>query len=295
MALKSGIQWTDATWNPATGCTMVSPGCKNCYAERLSRRLRAMGQPKYANGFAYTEHPSEVDMPLRWKKPRKIFVNSMSDLFHEMADPAFIARCFDVMIKADWHVYQVLTKRPRSMAEFSRRFKKYFGYTIPPHIWLGTSVESGGYAYRMDELRRVDCMTRFVSFEPLLGPVEGQDLSGMDWAIIGGESGKGFRPVKKEWVVDLISQCRRYGVPVFFKQWGGPRPKSGGRLVDGVEYSEYPGAALRPAGAAPGRARDGRTAVAHGAVKAAGPACTARWNGGIHSTNSACQNTRQGA
>lgn len=240
MALKSGIQWTDATWNPTTGCTKVSPGCKNCYAEALSRRLRIIGLDKYKNGFAYAGHLSDVDMPLKWKKPRKIFVNSMSDLFHEDADPAFIAKCFDVMNRADWHIYQILTKRPHSMVKFSVHFKQYFGREIPPHIWLGTSVESRDYAYRIEELRKVRCAVRFVSFEPLLGPISDSDLSGIDWAIIGGESGKGFRQVQKEWIQDTISLCRYYGVPVFFKQWGGPRPKSGGREIDGIEYNEYP-------------------------------------------------------
>ena len=243
MTLKSGIQWTDATWNPSTGCSKVSPGCKNCYAEALSRRLRAMGQPKYRNGFEYTEHPSSADLPLKWKKPRRIFVNSMSDLFHEEADAAFVMRCFDVMIKADWHVYQILTKRPRSMAEFSRRFAECSGRAIPRHVWMGTSVESQDYLHRMDDLRRVRCQTRFVSFEPLLGPVIRPNLSKIDWAIIGGECGPGFRQVRKEWVVGLISQCRRQGVPIFFKQWGGHRPNSGGRQVDGTQYNEYPGQA----------------------------------------------------
>ena len=241
MALKSGIQWTDATWNPATGCSKVSPGCKNCYAETLAHRLQAMGQPKYGNGFTYTEHPYDVDLPLKWKKPRKIFVNSMSDLFHEEADPAFVMKCFEVMIRADWHVYQILTKRPHGMAEFSLRFQERFGRVIPEHIWMGTSVEDQNRSPRIEELRQVRCKTRFISFEPLLGPVSNLDLSGVVWAIIGGESGKGFRPIRKEWVLDIILQCRRQGVRVFFKQWGGYRPKSKGRLVDGVEYNEYPG------------------------------------------------------
>ena len=240
MALKSGIQWTDATWNPSTGCTKVSPGCKNCYAETLSHRLRAMGVSKYKNDFKYTEHSSDVNIPLKWKKPRKIFVNSMSDLFHEDADPTFIGKCFDIMLKADWHVYQILTKRPHSMAKFSQQFKKYFGKPIPPHIWLGTSVESRDYTYRINELCRACCETRFISFEPLLGSVATPDLSCIDWVIIGGESGKNFRPVQKKWILEIISLCRHFGVSVFFKQWGGSRPKSGGRLVDGKEYNEYP-------------------------------------------------------
>ena len=235
MALGSGIEWTDATWNPATGCTKVSPGCANCYAETLSHRLKGMGQPKYANGFAYTEHLGAVETPLRWKKPRRIFVNSMSDLFHEKATFGFVARCFDIMMRASWHTYQILTKRPHIMAEFSRRIEG----GIPGHIWMGTSVESKSYTRRIDELRRVSCVTRFISFEPLLGPVGRVDLDCIDWAIIGGESGDGRRTMQKEWATDLIRQCGAQGVPVFFKQWGGPRP-GGERLVDGVEYSGYP-------------------------------------------------------
>ena len=240
MALGSGIEWTDATWNPSTGCTKVSPGCANCYAEVLSHRLHSMGQPKYQNRFAYTEHMEAIHVPLRWKRPRHIFVNSMSDLFHEKATFGFVARCFDVMLRANWHTYQVLTKRPHTMMEFSRLFKNSTGHDIPDHIWMGTSVESRKYLDRIDELRNVACKMRFISFEPLLGRVGSVNLNRIDWAIIGGESGKGFRKMQKEWVIDLISRCKVQGVPVFFKQWGGTRPKSGGRLVDGIEYSQYP-------------------------------------------------------
>ncbi len=240
MASKSGIQWTDATWNPATGCSKVSPGCKNCYAETLAYRLQRMGQSKYKNGFKYTEHTSSIELPLKWKKPRKIFVNSMSDMFHEESDQTFVARCFDVMIKANWHTYQILTKRPRRMMEFSKMFYRYFGFNIPKHMWMGTSVESQNYTHRINELRQVHCETRFVSFEPLLGLITDLDLSHIDWAIIGGESGKGYRPVQKEWILQIVSQCRQQDVRVFFKQWGGIRPKSGGREIDGTEYNEYP-------------------------------------------------------
>lgn len=240
MALNSGIQWTDATWNPATGCSKVSPGCAHCYAETLAGRLHAMGQPKYKNGFTYTEHLSDVNLPLKWKKPKKIFVNSMSDLFHEKSDTTFVAKCFDVMVKANWHTYQILTKRSHRMVEFSKMFYTYFEHQIPQHIWMGTSVENQTHMYRINELRQVCCQTRFVSFEPLLGPIVDLDLSHIDWVIIGGESGKGYRPVHKEWILRIISQCRSQHVPVFFKQWGGPRPKSGGRSIDGVEYNEYP-------------------------------------------------------
>lgn len=240
MATGSGIEWTDATWNPTTGCSKVSLGCANCYAETLTKRLHAMGQPKYRNGFAYTEHPSAVNIPTSWKKPRRIFVNSMSDMFHENATTSFILRCFEVMLDANWHTYQILTKRPHLMADFSKRFEDIFGQVIPDHIWLGTSIEDNNFIFRMDELRKARCKTRFISFEPLLGPMGPVRLDGIDWVIIGGESGAGHRPVKKEWILDIIGQCKAQKVSVFFKQWGGPRPKSGGRSINGQEYNEYP-------------------------------------------------------
>ena len=240
MAVGSQIEWTEATWNPTTGCTKISKGCKNCYAERLSKRLKAMKVKKYKNNFKFTQHKNETDMPLHWKKPRKIFVNSMSDLFHEKATMEFIASCFDTMIKADWHIYQVLTKRPKKMAEFSTLFKTYYGFQIPNNIWMGTSVEDNLTTWRISKLRKVKCHTRFVSFEPLLEEIDKINLSGIDWAIIGGESGHHYRPVKKEWVESLIKQCKKQGIKVFFKQWGGLRPKSGGRIINGRKYSEYP-------------------------------------------------------
>ena len=240
VATGSAIEWTEATWNPSTGCSKVSRGCKNCYAERLSARLKAMGLAKYSGGFRFAEHESELDRPLGWKRPKRIFVNSMSDLFHEEATDSFVSRCFATMMEADWHTYQVLTKRPRRMAAFSRRFARAYGRDIPPHVWMGTSVEDTQAATRIDRLREVRCSVRFVSFEPLLGPIAGVDLSGIDWAIIGGESGRGHRPVREEWVAGLIRECRRQDVRVFFKQWGGIRPKSGGREIGGRTYSEYP-------------------------------------------------------
>jgi protein gp37 len=240
MANGSRIEWTEATWNPTTGCTKVSSGCKNCYAATLSKRLKAMGLEKYRNEFQFTQHPSELDIPLRWKKPKKIFVNSMSDLFHEEATMEFIGRCFNTMMQANWHTYQVLTKRPTKMAEFSNLFYKYFGQEIPSHIWMGTSVENEDNVWRINELRKVKCNIRFISFEPLIGSVGELDLNGIDWAIIGGESGFGFRLVKKEWIMEIIKQCRRQGVKIFFKQWGGIRPKSGGRIINNRTYDEYP-------------------------------------------------------
>ncbi|HJU13635.1 MAG TPA: phage Gp37/Gp68 family protein [Candidatus Nitrosotalea sp.] len=246
MAIGSAIEWTEATWNPTTGCTKISPGCKNCYAETLSRRLRAMGQEKYKDGFKFTEHPDDVNLPLSWKKPKKIFVNSMSDLFHEKSSFEFTLRCFSTMLEADWHTYQVLTKRPRKMAEFSKLFKTRLGQIIPSHIWMGTSVENGDYISRIDELRKVDCHVRFISFEPLIGPVGTVDLAGIHWAIIGGESGYNYRPVQKEWITEVIKQCRKQKVSIFFKQWGGIRPKSGGREINGRTYDEYPKISTNP-------------------------------------------------
>jgi len=240
LANESAIEWTEATWNPTTGCTKISQGCKNCYAATLSKRLKAMGIKKYKNNFRFTQHDGEVELPMKWRKPRKIFVNSMSDLFHEEAEMEFVARCFDTMTRANWHVYQVLTKRPAKMAAFSRMFSSYFGFQIPNNIWMGTSVEDNQTTWRIRELRKVKCYTRFVSFEPLLEEIGRVNLSGIDWAIIGGESGHRHRPVEGGWIRDLIEQCREQDVRVFFKQWGGSRPKSGGRTIDGRTYSEYP-------------------------------------------------------
>ena len=240
MGDKSKIEWTEATWNPATGCTKVSPGCANCYAERVAIRQKDRGLAKYANGFSYAEHPDAIDQPLRWKKPRKIFVNSMSDLFHENATHEFLCRVFRVMEEAPQHVYQILTKRPAAMAAFLQGWSSNFAKSIPEYIWLGTSVESQEYAGRMAVLAMIPCRVRFVSFEPLLGPINGIDLGGIHWAIIGGESGPGCRPMKHEWADGLIQQCEAQGVPVFFKQWGGIIPTAGGRTINGRTYDGYP-------------------------------------------------------
>ena len=240
MATNSAIEWTEATWNPSTGCTKISPGCKNCYAEKLSSRLQRMKLKKYSKGFKFIQHPSDVDIPLNWKKPKKIFVNSMSDLFHEKSSFEFVGRCFHTMIQADQHDYQILTKRPQRMVEFSSLFMKYFGHKIPNYIWMGVSIENKDYVSRINELRKVKCNTRFISFEPLIGPVGKINLKGIDWAIIGGESGPKFRTVEEEWILDIIKQCKKQKVPVFFKQWGGFRPKSGGRTINNRLYSEYP-------------------------------------------------------
>lgn len=240
MGVNSSIEWTNATWNPTTGCTKISSGCKNCYAEKLSSKLKRWGIKKYKNNFEFTHHESDIEIPLKWKKPKKIFVNSMSDLFHEEAKMDFIERCFMTMISADRHIYQILTKRPHKMAEFSKLFYNLFGFTVPPQIWMGTSIEDNNTLYRIDELRKVKCYTRFISFEPLLEKLDKVNLKNIDWAIIGGESGPKYRQVEEEWVWDLIKQCKKQKVKVFFKQWGGPRPKSGGREIRGKIFDQFP-------------------------------------------------------
>jgi protein gp37 len=231
---KSAIEWTDATWNPVTGCTKVSPGCKNCYAERLAARLRAMGNPRYRNGFRLTLHPDQLDLPLRWRQPRRVFVNSMSDLFHEAVPEAFISRVFDVMERARWHVFQVLTKRADRLAALAPRLP------WPGNVWQGVSVESTRYTSRVAHLQGVPAMVRFLSIEPLLGPIPALPLDGVHWVIVGGESGPRHRPPDAGWVRDIRDQCLSAGVPFFFKQWGGPTAKSGGRVLDGRVWDQMP-------------------------------------------------------
>ena len=235
MGEKSPIQWTDATWNPSTGCSKVSPGCKNCYAERLSKRLQKMGTPKYEQGFQFSLHHDALELPLKWRRPRRIFVNSMSDLFHESMPNDFLKRCFDVMRQANRHVYQILTKRPHRMLSFAKGYRE-----IPEHIWLGTSVELAMYKSRIEILKQVPAKTKFISFEPLLGPLGELELDGISWAIVGGESGPNHRPIKATWVREIRGQCESQGVAFFFKQCGGRTAKSGGRILDGREWNEYP-------------------------------------------------------
>ena len=199
-----------------------------------------MGVKKYKNSFMFTEQPDDLHLPLTWKKSRKIFVNSMSDMFHENARMEYIGSCFHTMLRADHHFYQVLTKRSGVMLEFSKLFGEYFGDMIPPHIWMGVSVENADYKWRIDDLRATKCHMRFLSIEPLIGPVGGLNLDNIDWVIIGGESGPGYREVKEEWITNIIKQCKRQKVSVFFKQWGGIRPKSGGRTIKGRTYDEFP-------------------------------------------------------
>ena len=234
MGDNSAIEWTDATWNPVTGCTKVSPGCKHCYAERLSVRLQAMGNPRYRNGFAVTLHPDQLALPLRWAQPRRIFVNSMSDLFHEAIPEKFIRLAFEVMVKADWHIFQILTKRAERLAELAPRLP------WPRHVWQGVSIENTKYAWRIAYLQKVPSAVRFLSVEPLLGPIPRLPLDGIHWVIVGGESGSHHRPLDPDWVRDIRDQCLAAQVPFFFKQWGGRTPKAGGRLLDGRLYDEMP-------------------------------------------------------
>jgi len=240
MNAHSGIEWTEITWNPVTGCTKLSPGCKHCYAERMARRLKAMGQPKYANGFRLTTHAECLDQPLGWEKPRMIFVNSMSDLFHKDVPVSFIQDVFEVMRQASWHTFQVLTKRSRRLLELDREID------WPPNVWMGVSVESKDYTWRIDHLRRTCAHIKFLSLEPLLGPLPQLDLHSIDWVIVGGESGPGARPMAEEWVIDLRNQCQAADVPFFFKQWGGVRRREAGRELRGRTWSQMP--ALAPAG-----------------------------------------------
>jgi protein gp37 len=234
MATNSHIEWTDATWNPVTGCAKISPGCKHCYAERLAHRLQLMGQPNYRNGFKLTLQPQMLDLPLRWKTPKRIFVNSMSDLFHKDVPTEYIKRVFDAMNKAHWHQYQVLTKRSERVLELSKELE------WAPQIWMGVSVETEKYKYRIDDLRNTRAHVKFLSLEPLLGSLGKLNLRGIDWAIVGGESGPGARAMDPEWVTEIRDQCVRADVAFFFKQWGGVQKKKTGRTLEGRTWDEMP-------------------------------------------------------
>jgi protein gp37 len=236
MSAASTIEWTEATWNPVTGCTKASEGCTHCYAERMAHRLQAMGSVNYSRGFAVTLQPHMLDLPLGWRRPRLVFVNSMSDLFHEDVPDDYIPQVFDVMRRARQHRFQVLTKRGERLAQLAPSL------TWPDNVWMGVTVESARHTGRIDELRTTSAAVKFLSLEPLLGPLPGLDLSGIDWVIVGGESGPGARPVRQEWVTDLRDQCLAAGVPFFFKQWGGTRKKTAGRLLEGRTWSEMPAA-----------------------------------------------------
>jgi protein gp37 len=234
MATNSPIEWTDATWNPVTGCTKISPGCTHCYAERMANRLKMMGQKNYRNGFDVTLQPHMLELPLKWKTPKRIFVNSMSDLFHVDVPLSYIKDVFDVMRRAHWHQYQVLTKRSERLLELSPRLD------WAPQIWMGVSVENAAYVNRIDDLRETGAHVKFLSLEPLLGPLHQLNLRGIDWAIVGGESGPGARPVDPAWVTDLRDQCVRAGMSFFFKQWGGVQKKKTGRELEGRTWDEMP-------------------------------------------------------
>ena len=236
MAGNSSIEWTNATWNPVTGCTKVSAGCTHCYAERMAKRLQAMGSPHYKNGFAVTLHPDALQTPLQWRKPRMIFVNSMSDLFHEQVPLDYIKSVFQVMREAHWHTFQVLTKRSARMAELAPLLD------WPPNVWMGVTVELQRYTSRIDDLVTVPARVRFLSLEPLLGPIMHLELAGIDWVIVGGESGPRARPMRPEWVKVVKQHCLAAGVPFFFKQWGGFNKKKTGRILDGRTWDQYPAA-----------------------------------------------------
>ena len=234
MAINSSIEWTKSTWNPVTGCTKISPGCKNCYAERIAKRLFAMGQANYVNGFKLTLHEHALKLPLKWKKSQTIFVNSMSDLFHKDVPEEFILKIFNVMNSAPWHTFQILTKRAERLVKVSNRL------VWGKNIWMGVSVENADYKTRIDYLRKTKAQVKFISFEPLIDEIDTVNLRGIDWVIVGGESGPKARYMSPEWVINLRNQCLAQNVPFFFKQWGGINKKKTGRLLDGRTWDEMP-------------------------------------------------------
>ncbi len=234
MATNSSIEWTESTWNPVTGCTKISPGCKFCYADRMAKRLKAMGSPNYQNGFKLTLHDHVIYLPLSWKSPRTIFVNSMSDLFHEKVPVDFIKKIFDVMVEAEWHTFQILTKRGERLEQIANQLP------WAQNIWMAVSVENQDYTSRIKNLRKIPSAVRFLSVEPLIGKITRIDLRGIDWVIVGGESGPKSRPMKPGWVRILRDKCVDRDVPFFFKQWGGTNKKKTGRILDGRTWNEMP-------------------------------------------------------
>jgi protein gp37 len=234
MASASSIEWTQYTWNPVTGCTKISLGCKNCYAERMTKRLQAMGQPNYVNGFRVALHDHVLMAPFNWKQPSVIFVNSMSDLFHEDVPLDFILKAFEVMRNTPHHQYQILTKRAERLSELNDEL------SWPDNVWMGVSIESDYYQYRTECLRKTAARIKFLSIEPLLGPIPDLDLLGIDWVILGGESGPKARPIKSEWVIEIRDQCLDACVPFFFKQWGGVNKKKAGREIEGRVWNQMP-------------------------------------------------------
>jgi protein gp37 len=238
MAGTTAIEWTDATWNPVTGCTKISAGCDNCYAERFSERFRGTSEHPFEHGFDLMLRPERLLAPLSWKSPKMIFVNSMSDLFHKEVPFSFVDRVFDTMEQADWHTFQILTKRSSRMRDYVNG--RYEDEAAPSRIWLGTSVEDGTRKSRIRHMQQMNASIRFLSVEPLIGRMGRMDLDGIDWVIVGGESGPRARPMDPDWVREVRDQCSDAGVAFFFKQWGGIRPKSGGRMLDGKEWSQLP-------------------------------------------------------
>jgi protein gp37 len=234
MAQKSKIEWTESTWNPVTGCTKISEGCRNCYAERMALRLKAAGSPNYAKGFQVTLHEHALEIPLRWKQPRTIFVNSMSDLFHKDVPFDFISKIFDIIHQTPRHRYQILTKRSERLLELNSRI------SWPKNAWMGVTVENADCAFRIDHLRQTNASIKFISFEPLLGLIPDIDLENIDWVIVGGESGPKARPMKPEWATNIRDQSLATGVPFFFKQWGGINKKKAGRELDGCIWDQIP-------------------------------------------------------
>jgi len=251
---KSAIQWTDATWNPVTGCSKVSPGCAHCYAETLSLRFgwsKRAWLPEYAAENVVL-HPERLDQPGRWRRPRRVFVNSMSDLFHPLVPDAYIHEVFDRMAQADWHSYQILSKRPERMADVVNSYYSLHPGEVPlPHVWLGTSIENDRWTARADAVRQTPAAVRFISAEPLLGPLPSLDLTEIDWLIVGGESGAGARPMDSEWALDLRDRALENGTAFFFKQWGGRTPKAHGRTLDGRTWDEMPSVGRRLLGEDP--------------------------------------------
>ncbi len=239
MANKTAIEWTDTTWNPVTGCTKVGSGCDNCYAERIAERFRGVPNHPFESGFDLTLRPERLQQPLEWRKPQKMFVNSMSDLFHKEIPRDYIERVFDTMEEASWHTFQILTKRSSLMRNFLR--SRYGSGRGPGHMWFGVSVEDGGKKSRIRHLRETPAGVRFLSLEPLIGPMGKLDLAGIDWVIVGGESGPGWRTMEADWAREVRDQCQEEGIAFFFKQWSAFRPKTKGRELDGREWSEYPG------------------------------------------------------
>ena len=238
MADKSAIEWTDATWNPVTGCTKVTRGCDNCYAERIAERFRGVKDHPFENGFELTLRPERLSQPLSWKRPRRVFVNSMSDLFHKEIPTDYIDRVFHTMEEADRHIFQVLTKRSSLMRNYLQR--RYGQGSAPRHIWCGVSVEDDLATTRIQHLQNAPARVRFLSLEPLLGPLGEISLEGISWVIVGGESGPNARPMDESWVIEIKDLCERKGVDFFFKQWGGLTSKSGGRRLKGIEYNAMP-------------------------------------------------------